>query len=779
MAAIKTSLNRKDLLQCLILAALCLLLFRDIIFGGHMLFGDDFVSIHLNTKQFLYNEIHSHHSIPFWNPYIFGGIPFWAHFESTIFYPLGFLFWFFTPDRAYGYTMLIHLMLAGIFMYILARSFGIGRAGSFVAATAFTFNDFVMATLYDGQMFRVQSYMWIPLIIYFLNRALTLKKPYFNVTMAGLFWGIQVMSGAPQDAYYTFLAALLFLLCNIKRGFIREVRYNSKILTIACLVFAIGSCIAAIQLVPAFEFIDKSVRAAIDSYNVMTRGSYPPEGIITAVLPHFFGNYVKGNFWVSGVPWSIPLYNLYVGTLPLILFFFISYRQPTKRRIITFALGLAIVAFLFSLGSHTFIYKLVYLLPGFDRIRAPSKIIILWVFALSLLAGRGMDDLFRHNKTSLLRRIRLCVWLGMSMVLLDVLFHIDKSIVLRFFSPLILYEPIPTKMAEATNIILSEFHRFTLFSFLIVMSILLWIRGILKHGFAATLLCVLLLIDLGVVTRGAVQHNDKIYHWAAQTKNDLDMTIGKDKSIYRVGSYNFGMGANIEMYLGYQTVGGYGPLFLHRYYEYINKYRFYMNQVPEGWIVFFYDSYENIRLMDLLNVKYEISHADRSFAIRKTFLPRAFIVPDYKIVKKEQILDYLIRPDFDPTRIVLFEKEDFQNDLPPHTPLGLNTTGKAKVISYRPDNIVIETDTSNPGYLFLSESYYPGWKAFVDDQPTRILRGNYLFRVVELPEGHHVVRFTFDPLSIKVGISVTIFTLFMILIIIVFSFRKRITFISR
>ncbi|MFH1953630.1 MAG: YfhO family protein [Pseudomonadota bacterium] len=100
-------------------------------------------------------------------------------------------------------------------------------------------------------------------------------------------------------------------------------------------------------------------------------------------------------------------------------------------------------------------------------------------------------------------------------------------------------------------------------------------------------------------------------------------------------------------------------------------------------------------------------------------------------------------------------------------------------MTYRPDEISLSTNSSAPGFLFLSEIMYPGWRAYIDGKPTRILRGNYLFRVIELHEGHHVVRFVFDPLSIKVGIGMTIFTLFMLLILIVYRFRKRIPFLAK
>ncbi|MFH1954294.1 MAG: hypothetical protein ABIL06_22090, partial [Pseudomonadota bacterium] len=326
MTANDLSITRKDLVPCSLLVILPLFLFRDILFGGHTLFGADFVQIHLHTKQFLYTEMANHGSIPSWNPFIFSGIPFWAHFESTVFYPLGVLFWIMPPEKAYGYTMFMHLVLAGLFMYLLARSFRFSRPGAFVAAVIYTFNGFILATLYDGQLYRIQTYTWIPLIIYFLNRALTLQTRLFNATMAGMIWGIQILAGAPQDAFYTLLGAMIFLGCDLLQT-LKDLHRSLSTLAIALLLFAVGLGVAAIQLVPASEFVRLSVRAALNSYDLVTLGSYPPEGVITALLPHFFGDYGKETFWVSGLPWSIPLYNLYVGIPSIMLLFFISYRH--------------------------------------------------------------------------------------------------------------------------------------------------------------------------------------------------------------------------------------------------------------------------------------------------------------------------------------------------------------------------------------------------------------------------------------------------------------------
>ena len=746
---------RKDLPACCILAFVSFFLFKDIIINGHSLFGTDFVSCYLGMKQFLYNELRVNHSIPLWNPYLFGGMPFLAHFESTIFYPLDFLFLLMHPEKAYGYTMFLHVFLTSASMYGLGRSLGFCGFGSLIAAIVYGFNGLMMATLYDGQMFRTQSYLWIPMIVWLLNKSIGSRSFVWHAAMAGLLWGFQILSGAPQDAFYTLLAGILFLVFH-SRPPLHNSHWNLRLLATVGLLFTVGFGIAAIQILPSFEFIEHSVRSSV-TYDHATRGSYPLHGLITSILPHFFGSYVTGNFWVSDVPWSVPLYNLYVGLLPIVLLIFLSPSRFPNRKPFAYAITLAFLALVLSLGSNTPFYKLVYYIPGFDRIRAPAKIIVLWVFAWALIAGNLTTHLLSSEKGFISKRAKWLLFVLPIIVLLDLTLLYRNSLTLEIFSFFIPDSAISAKMAEAQLVIAGQFHRFTLFFTASAILIYLFARNFLTSKVAGSVLFGILLLDLVGANHGAVRHNDQVYAWASETKTNLDASIGQDKSIYRTGSFHYGMGANIEMYLGYQTVNGYNPLFLSRYYEFINHYRFYKKPVPEGWIVFFYDIFENGVLMDLLNVKYEISHTTKTFALRESCLPRAFIVPESKITDRKDILETMVGKDFDPTVTLLLEEESLR-DYSTSTPLA-EMRSHARILDYRPDAITIETDSNYSGYLFLSEVFYPGWKAFVDEQPKSVLRGNYLFRVVEVPAGNHKVVLTFEPLSIKLGLGITLFTI--------------------
>ena len=761
-------LNKKELLALATLCGFCLYLFRDIIIGGHHLIGMDFVQFYLPMKKFFYDEIHMHRSIPFWNPNIFGGMPFWAHFESTIFYPLGFLFWVIPPLKAYDVTMFLHFVLAGIFMYALSRRVGLQKGGSFVASAIFTCNGFVMALLYLGHMSPVQSYIWLPAVIGFLYQALTTQRPYTYAVLAGSFWGAQILAGAPQDAFYTFIASMLFLAWHLgphgKSG-----KTFLRVFLIILLFFSTGTALASVQLVPAFELITQSVRASLNTYEMVTKASYPPEGLITVLLPHFFGNYADNSFWVANVPWSIPHQNLYVGILPLMLLPFLSLRQGNNRRFWAFAGSLALLSLLLAMGKNTPLYQLIYYVPGFDKFRAPSKIIVLWVFALALLAGKGMDGLMERSRNGPSRRWVILFIPVAALVILDLFFTVRPSFLLRFFSFLILPDAVPSKMGLAKDLIGTEFHRLTVFSLLSSLLIFLTLRGLWNRSAGLACLCALLMLDLGYVNGGGVRHDDRIYARMDRVKICLDETIGKDEEPFRLGSYPFPFGPNFEMSLGYQSVGGFTALFPTRTYEYLNEYA--DHKLPQGWVSFSYGVTENHVFMDLFNVKYEVSHGSKTIVRRETYLPRAFLIPEARLTSKEGALAALKAPGFNPYNVMFLEEgERFHSPLGDR-PRGISSKEKPVILSYRPDRIVIKTSSEGDGYLFLSEVFYPGWKAFVDDRPIPILRSNYLFRAIAVPGGNHTVTFVFDPLSIKVGSALSLFALLILTTFLVLSFR--------
>ncbi len=210
-------------------------------------------------------------------------------------------------------------------------------------------------------------------------------------------------------------------------------------------------------------------------------------------------------------------------------------------------------------------------------------------------------------------------------------------------------------MPDAARIISAEIQRLTLFSSFILLLLVLLRRRLLPLSIGAAALCALLLVDLGSVHRKAVRHDASIYERISEIQRDLNASLAWDKSLYRVGAFQHSLGANLEMFFGYQTVGGFTALFPSRYYHYVDKYAEY--KLPRGWVSLFYGVSRNHVLMDLLNVKYEILYASKAIGFRTTYLPRAFLVPHGRFVDTEDILDILTSSDFYPHKTVLLEKE--------------------------------------------------------------------------------------------------------------------------
>ncbi|MGB9613356.1 MAG: YfhO family protein, partial [Candidatus Margulisiibacteriota bacterium] len=87
---------------------------------------------------------------------------------------------------------------------------------------------------------------------------------------------------------------------------------------------------------------------------------------------------------------------------------------------------------------------------------------------------------------------------------------------------------------------------------------------------------------------------------------------------------------------------------------------------------------------------------------------------------------------------------------------------RCEILEDQANEVMIKTFLSKPGYLFMSDTYYPGWRVFVDGKESRILKADNLFRAVKLREGKHSVRFVYEPFSFKLGAVISFVTFLLI-----------------
>jgi hypothetical protein len=136
-------------------------------------------------------------------------------------------------------------------------------------------------------------------------------------------------------------------------------------------------------------------------------------------------------------------------------------------------------------------------------------------------------------------------------------------------------------------------------------------------------------------------------------------------------------------------------------------------------------------------------------------LPRAWIVYRARAFSDpDRLLAELTRPTFDPTSQVLLSASDSPSFPDPQSP-GQNLQSTVRLLRYSPNQVTISAVLSQPAYLVLAQTFYPGWQVRVDGLPSRIWLANYTFCAVHLAGGEHQIEFTYRPLSFYAGLAVS------------------------
>ena len=151
-------------------------------------------------------------------------------------------------------------------------------------------------------------------------------------------------------------------------------------------------------------------------------------------------------------------------------------------------------------------------------------------------------------------------------------------------------------------------------------------------------------------------------------------------------------------------------------------------------------------------------------------LPRAFVMRRaLAAANEEQVLSYLRERRFDPRRLLLLEADE------PLPPLSPDIVGQDKVVitSYRSSSVDIEVDLAAPGFLVLTDNYYPGWQVYVDGEREPIWRAYYFARAVYVPGGGHTIQFVYRPASFWGGVSLAVSGLLIMAVVGWLTWRKR------
>lgn len=671
----------------------------------------------------------SQNTLPLWNPYAGSGSPLLANHQTAIFYPLFNLYFLLPVEKALTLEVTLHLALAGIFMYFCALGFGLRDKAAILAGLAYMGNGYLVSRLHFPTM--VDTLAWLPMAV-LLTWELCQKPRSKTMIALGLIVAVQFLAGHAQLWAYTLFLTFLLVLweSTVEKKGGRPVAYF-----LASLV--LGILLAAVQFIPTAEFAINSGRKGGIPEEIALTYSLWPWKIISFLMPDFFGNPARDEYWGYANYWEDCAYT---GVLVLVLMV-MALLQPSQKRLKLFLLIIIALGFLLALGKNTPFYPFLYRhLPGLNMFRAPSRFLIFYSFAASLLSGFGAQAVMAKSfPPAILKRM------GAGVVGLFV-----AAIVAKFLPEI--------KPSFARS--------------LLVFALASAGAGFALHLFPRKPFLSLLLLEAELLAYGWGFHpftDPALFHLPTSISEFLSSrlrselfriyTFGPDdyhlkyKIFFRFdrfGPSDLDYWMKLRETLIPQTnmitgaiyhAGIFDPLTVGKYGEFLEL----VDRLPQE---------QALKLLGLLNVRYivePISPAKAEVKLRENlyFLPRVRLAYQALNVREGEELKALSAPDFDPRGVLLSGAAAI-------TSLTPGEKDAVTDLHYGAGVVKIKCVLEKGGYLVLSETFYPGWRVWVDAKPAPLLRAYYTLMAVKLEGGKHEVVFRFDPTSFKLGLGLTI-----------------------
>jgi hypothetical protein len=666
-------------------------------------------------------------------------------------------------DQAYGYTVVMHCLLASVFMYSFMRTASVSRGGCLLSAFVFAFSGFFMGHLYAGHLTFIQNYIWIPLVYRYLFMFVQTRRLLFAVG-AGLVQGIQILGGFPQIAFYTILGGVGFL-CFQGSLSLKARRWREALRTALGIVIVLlaGFGLSAVEVAPTLEFAKLSTRGEGLNYAMATYESLHPKELLSFLIPDIFGNAVDQTYWKSRDIWHFWESCGYVGMLPLFLAF-VRTEEQSLRRLRAFFLVLIGLALALALGKYNPLYPWVYRLPGFSSFRIPAQILFLYIFGVATVSGIGLDQIQKGTWTWSRGFIPFMVLVGCVLALFFMGLHFFSY---RFFLNLFRgFSEGPVTHANIHGLyerIGHSINTAALF-FCCASAFLIASKRIPLESRTIPLL-VFALVTVDLLPFGG--QLIKTYQFiTTPDKAAMLSQLCRTPVQGRVVTMDPHFRANDGLQYRFPSILGYDPLMLKRYADYVLSSQGYP---PNQHVVNLYDIHDpEAKLLKILNVRQVVS-AGRVLPL-DSGIPYAHIVHQALVSSEDKVLDTMKSEPFDPLKTVVLEGGPLERS---GVSNGAESTRDfCEVLAYASERMTLRTSSDSAGYLVLSEIFYPGWTALVDSRRRDVMRGNSLFRVIPLEKGNHEVTLYFVSWPFRIGVVISLVTL-VICMCILWAFRRR------
>ena len=786
------------------------------IFEGRVLCGGDLINHYIPHKYFFKTWLLKG-ILPLWNPQIFCGRPFQADIQNGVFYPPNLLCLLMPLPLFYTVITILHLWFGTCGAYLLSGLFFRRGAPRFLFSFVFGFSSFFTARLYSGVVLYVFTASWIPWILY-LAEVWSQRRTIGTSVLMGILLALQLLSGSPQIAYYTWILLIILFLLHMQRGDKRNHLWTGYALAG---VIMVG--LAAVQFIPMKELVANSYeRASGARWDYVTDGSLNPKELLTFLAPGFFGDIRdEALCWATPGYWE---YNGYVGIAPLFLvvLFFLLRRfrktsqdvlyEKTEKRWNRFSLILLILWAVLAFGRYSPVFKIFYyIVPGFNRFRQPARMVLFYIIAISYLSSAALERLINYDLSHEQEGGRYGRWtfVAISSAIIIILVLLVLIIIRPYtFMKLVGVEHyFPEKVLGDTTGILRNITspaQRSLIRFGILLAVAWgfssffftrWF-GEKKRYAVGGMLCVTIadLFLFGIPMIESVptrEFNERIYpetplSYLVQEAARSNQRIAWTDSMidWRFDQNQMELYPNRGMMKGIYDVRGYDPVIIRRYVELFNVIsNFSSEETPGGFLRLV--TIQNPALLDILNVRYVLTYGEQilphwklisqfPFGIRvyesqkvlgSAFLARSltvseknlFLIP-YILAERGFALDRIaLMPDNNPARVSSSPVREVREEV--------------RLISFTPNRREYEVVAGNSDILVFSENYYPGWRAEIDGR--RVLPhvvDHALWGVFITPGTHKVVCY-FRPWSFIIGGILSLCTLLALLIFLIYKLR--------
>ncbi len=728
-----------------ILLGLVLIFYSPILFGGKFLW-EDFVEQEFPFRTLATSSLAAGH-IPQWNPYVFCGMPFIADIQVAFWYPFNMVQSFFVSGGHLSpvvmqWFIILHYFVAAAGMYLLVKNiFKTDYLSAIFAAIVYAFSGYLTAQPMH-QMIVYQLALFPFVVLLFLKGCDSWK----HSIGAGLVLGAMYLAGHPQTSLYLTLFLGLLAVYEIVYRIRNKEAEKFTAMTFARMavpaLIAIG--LFAIQLLPSQELAALSRRDVI-TFEKSVEGSLSLGHLVTLILPRLFGvtdamreakvQYWNGPYYLS---WETMCY---IGVLPLLLAIVAAFGG--KRKYVAFFAGMSLFAVLFSLGDHFFFYKIFFQFPLFNKLRTPARMMMVFTFAMSGLAGVGLSQAIRRELPARTKNIIFGCMAVFGLIWIAAL--------AGMFTPQSFLATAPPEAAGSISWA-AGLAALPVLSMLIIGFLLIQKKiGGMPLALGIIALTAIELFNYGMGINASKEDPRTAFSEQPGLVEQIKSDQAKELSRARIRSQHaMLLKRNDGAYDRIQLLEGYNPLVLQR-------------SSPEC---------TNPEITaDLLNIKWTVEEkgGGAGFVQRKTYLPRVKMYYKTSIHPDEEA-KLLLKSDttFDFRNTILLEEK-------PSADISVtDSSAKAAVSNFSENEIEAKVSTKENGMLFFSEVYYPAWHAYIDGKETKLYRAFTSLRAVEVPKGDHTIIMKYESDAFKTGSMVTLATLGISIVALgVFAFGKK------